>query len=111
LSVGTPLAERCLYVVSGRGRVYVGTGVSTYCVHPGIVSTNLARDFDGSLAVHCFNWIWSCVHGRLMTPLEGASTTLYCCLQPSISNVSGRYYRYSTSHLYRAMHVTLLDLL
>jgi len=70
-----------------------GSGVSTYCVHPGVVGTRLAREFDGSLAVRCFNWIWSCVNGRLMTPLEGARTSLYCCLDPTIANTSGRYYR------------------
>ena len=83
----------CMTNVCVRGRHYAGTDVSTYCVHPGIVSTNLARDFDGTLAVQCFNCIWSCVHGRLMTPLEGARTTLYCCLDPNIRNISGRYYR------------------
>lgn len=77
----------------GRMWACAGTGVSTFCVHPGIVSTNLARDFEGSMALHCFHWVWSCVNGRLMTPLEGARTTLYCCLEPSISSISGRYYR------------------
>jgi NAD(P)-dependent dehydrogenase (short-subunit alcohol dehydrogenase family) len=69
-----------------------GTGVSTYCLHPGIVSTDLARDFEDTLAMSCFNVVWSCFCGSLLTPAEGAQTTLYCCLEPSIADVSGRYY-------------------
>lgn len=73
-------------------RILKGRGVTSYCLHPGIVKTDLAREFEGTISVSCFNFFWKCFHGRLMTPSEGAKTTVYCCLEPTIAQHTGRYY-------------------
>jgi len=73
-----------------------GTGVTTYSLHPGFVKTELGRDIkclNNACCLCCLGCLWRCLQGEGMkNPLEGASTTLYCCLEPSLADVSGRYY-------------------
>jgi len=69
-----------------------GTGVTTYAVHPGFVTTELVREYRGSCLVSCFNCIQNCFRGGYLTAAEGAATSLYCCLEPTIAEHSGRYY-------------------
>jgi len=70
-----------------------GTGVTTYSLHPGIVKTELLRYNDSMCIVSCVKACCCCV---FMPATEGAETSLYCCLEPSIAQHSGRYY--SESH-------------
>lgn len=64
-----------------------GTGVTSCSVHPGDVATDVVRDSE-LLAVG-LRWI-----GRryLLTPEEGARTTLYAATAPELAGVTGRYY-------------------
>ncbi|PVD25545.1 hypothetical protein C0Q70_13201 [Pomacea canaliculata] len=67
-----------------------GSGVSVYCVHPGMVATNLGR--------HVMNPLLR----RLLTPLlillgiktaeEGCQTIIYCALAPELKGISGGYF-------------------
>ncbi|XP_068615142.1 retinol dehydrogenase 12-like [Brachionichthys hirsutus] len=65
-----------------------GTGVTTYSLHPGVVQTDLYRHLPGpQLAVV-----------RLVTPftkssVQGAQTSIYCAVEPSLEKESGGYYR------------------
>jgi NAD(P)-dependent dehydrogenase (short-subunit alcohol dehydrogenase family) len=73
-----------------------GTGITTYVLHPGVVATELSR--------HGMESEWTLVRWATMigynsmmenlmkTPWHGAQTTLYCCLDESIRDHSGRYY-------------------
>jgi len=61
-----------------------GTGVTTYSLHPGVIHTELLRDFP---IVSSFTRLFP-----LKTPFYGAQTTLYCCLEPSIEKFSGQYF-------------------
>ena len=61
-----------------------GTGVSTYSLHPGVVDTEVWRELPGFLRPLLR------LRG-LLTPEEGAQTTLYCALQAPASE-SGLYY-------------------
>ena len=75
-----------------------GTGVSVYALHPGMVETELARE-SGVFQNKCFRCcivplLACCARERLKQPQEGATTTLYCALEPSIQKESGLYYRY-----------------
>lgn len=64
------------------------TGVSVYAVHPGMVATQLGRHLNAfSRAV-----LTVLHHFVLITPEQGAQTTLYCALEPSIGGESGHYY-------------------
>jgi len=61
-----------------------GTDVSTYSLHPGVVDTEVWRELPGFLRPLLR------LRG-LLTPEEGAQTTLYCALQAPASE-SGLYY-------------------
>jgi NAD(P)-dependent dehydrogenase (short-subunit alcohol dehydrogenase family) len=65
-------------------KILAGTGVSTYSLHPGVVDTEVWRELPGFLRPLLR------LRG-LLTPEEGAQTTLYCALQAPASE-SGLYY-------------------
>ncbi|XP_061072860.1 dehydrogenase/reductase SDR family member 13a.3 [Conger conger] len=65
-----------------------GTGVTCYCLHPGVVSSELCRNAP----------VWQRL---LLLPLgklffldveAGAQTTMHCCLQEGLEHYSGRYF-------------------
>ncbi|XP_077906235.1 retinol dehydrogenase 12 isoform X4 [Ictidomys tridecemlineatus] len=65
---------------------HLGTGVTTYAVHPGIVSSELVR--------HSF---LLCLFWRLFSPFvkttrEGAQTSLHCALAEGLEPLSGKYF-------------------
>lgn len=61
-----------------------GTGVTAYAVHPGIVATDIWRSLPGPLA--------ALVKRFMVTPEEGARTSLHCATAPELADESGRYY-------------------
>lgn len=69
-----------------------GTGVTVNALHPGIVDTNIARHMDfvnswfASLFLKPLAWPF------IRTPERGAQTTLYAVLDPSLANVTGKYF-------------------
>jgi len=69
-------------------KILAGTGVTTYSMHPGVIQTELSRNYTG-----CIKCLYTyCIACCLSTPEQGARTTLYCCLEPSIAEHTGRYY-------------------
>ena len=65
-------------------KVLAGTGVSSYSLHPGVVDTEVWREVP--------NWLRPLLRLRgLLTPEQGAQTSLYCALQAP-TQVSGLYY-------------------
>lgn len=64
-------------------RLY-GTGVTTYAVHPGVVSTNVWRSLPKPLVKVLSRW--------MISPAEGAKTTLYCATAPQLGGETGMYY-------------------
>ena len=58
----------------------------------GVIATDLSRHIEDTIPVCCRccipfgNWM-------LKTPFHGAQTTLYCTLDDSIENHSGKYYK------------------
>ncbi|XP_067091046.1 retinol dehydrogenase 11-like [Osmerus mordax] len=68
-----------------------GTRVTTYCLHPGIIHTELGRHFWPTMP------LWKrVVYQPLMllikSPTEGAQTSIYCAIEESLNNQSGLYY-------------------
>lgn len=65
----------------------LGTGVTTYAVHPGIVRSELVR--------HSFLLclLWQLFSPFLKTAREGAQTSLHCALAEGLEPLSGKYFR------------------
>ena len=77
------------------GKRLRGTGVTTYSLHPGVIATELSRHAAESrnLLSYLFYFLFYNVGGSLLkSPWHGAQTSLYCCLDDSIKDVSGKYY-------------------
>ncbi|MEZ4302013.1 MAG: SDR family oxidoreductase [Polyangiaceae bacterium] len=64
-----------------------GTGVTVNAVHPGVVATELARDYPAFL-VKIF-------HLFLLTPEQGAACSLHVATSPELSGVTGEYFEKS----------------
>ncbi len=59
-------------------------GVTTYSLHPGAVATDVWRHVP---------WpVRPLIKRRMISPAEGAKTTLYCATAPELANESGHYY-------------------
>lgn len=65
-------------------RRWAGSGVTAYALHPGVVATGIWRRVPGPL-----RWL---VKRFMVTPEEGARTTIVCATAPELAAVSGRYY-------------------
>ncbi|GLV37180.1 uncharacterized protein CBL_01990 [Carabus blaptoides fortunei] len=63
--------------------------VSVYSVHPGVVATEIGRNFN--VYVYGLHWIWKILSQTvLISPKQGAQTTIYCAISDGIE--SGLYY-------------------
>lgn len=73
---------------------HIGSGVTTYCLHPGAVHTELGRHL-GSSTTRFLGYIYN-IFSRLFfkSVHKGAQTTIYCAVEEALSNESGFYYRY-----------------
>jgi retinol dehydrogenase-12 len=61
-----------------------GAGVTTYALHPGVVASDIWRGIP---------WpIRSLMKLRMLSPAEGAQTSLYCATSPEVAGESGLYY-------------------
>ena len=61
-----------------------GTGITTYALHPGVVASGMWRRVP---------WpVRPLITRRMLTPAQGAATSLYCATAPELAAVSGRYY-------------------
>lgn len=63
-----------------------GSGVTVNSLHPGVVNTELTRYVPGHQVL---SFIWPFL---TKTPKSGAQTTLTCALDPSLANVTGKYF-------------------
>lgn len=66
------------------GRRLAGTGVTTYALHPGVVATEVWRSVPWPLQ--------GLIKLFMITPEEGARTTLYCATAPEVAGDTGLYY-------------------
>jgi NAD(P)-dependent dehydrogenase (short-subunit alcohol dehydrogenase family) len=61
-----------------------GTRVTTYALHPGVVATDVWRRVPGP-----FRWL---MKKLMITPEEGARSSLRCATAPELAGETGRYY-------------------
>jgi len=65
-------------------RRLAGTKVTTYAVHPGVVATDAWRRVPNP-----FRWV---IKRFLLTPEQGAESSLRCATAPELAAQTGRYY-------------------
>ncbi|WP_091950853.1 SDR family oxidoreductase [Methylorubrum salsuginis] len=68
-------------------RRLAGTRMTVNAVHPGVVATKFAGNTHGWLRV-----AWRLIRPWLMTPEQGAQTSLYVATSPEVAGVSGCYF-------------------
>ena len=66
------------------GRRLAGSGVNTYALHPGVVASDIWRSIPWPFR--------SLVKLRMISPEEGALTSLYCATAPELDGETGLYY-------------------
>lgn len=64
-----------------------GTGVTAYALHPGVVKTDLWRHLNGPQQV-----VMKLISPFTKNSVQGAQTTIYCAVEPSLETESGGYY-------------------
>lgn len=70
--------------VRALARRLAGTRVTVNALHPGVVATELARDFPAA-----FRWL---ARWLFTTPEKGARTSIWLASSPEVAGVSGRYF-------------------
>ncbi|RXG55126.1 Retinol dehydrogenase 12 [Armadillidium vulgare] len=74
------------------GEKLKGTGVTTYALHPGVVSTELTRHIKSTFG-SCFNFLMNFIMRFFSkTPLQGAQTSIYCAVDEALQMETGKYY-------------------
>jgi NAD(P)-dependent dehydrogenase (short-subunit alcohol dehydrogenase family) len=76
-----------------------GTGVTANCLHPGLVATHAGMDVRGPLGLFFRRYrdavvrFWLKLPNTfLLTPEQGAETTIYLASSPEVEGISGRYF-------------------
>ncbi|KAM9332093.1 retinol dehydrogenase 12-like isoform 1-T1 [Pholidichthys leucotaenia] len=64
-----------------------GTGVTTYSLHPGVVQTDLWRHLSGPE-----QFVYKMTKPFTKNSTQGAQTSIYCAVEPSLEKESGGYY-------------------
>ena len=65
-----------------------GTGVTANCVHPGVIHTNLLRNYSTVL-----NVLFHALRFFFKTPKQGAVTAVHVASSPDVDGVTGKYFR------------------
>lgn len=66
-----------------------GSTVTTNALHPGVVQTELGQDGEiGGLT----GIAWRLIQPLLMSPVDGAASTLHCATAPELARISGAYF-------------------
>ena len=70
--------------IAELGRRLVGTGVTTYALHPGVVASDVWRELPQPFRALAKLF--------MISVEEGATTTLYCATSPAVTTQTGLYY-------------------
>ncbi|XP_077454632.1 retinol dehydrogenase 12 [Stigmatopora argus] len=68
-----------------------GTDVSSFCVHPGVIRTELGRHVESRFPL-CGALLRLPARLLMKTPRQGSQTSLYCAVTPGLEELSGCYF-------------------
>ncbi len=64
------------------------TGVTANCLHPGVVRTGFARQYNGLM-----KWVWKVGGLFMISPEQGAHTIVFLASSPGVAGVNGQYFQ------------------
>ncbi len=77
-----------IYFTKSLAEKYRQTGITAYALHPGVVNTNIWKEAKGFLRTI----IWL-LKPFMISPQQGAETTIYVATQPKLEQKSGLYFK------------------
>lgn len=69
------------------------SGVTTYSLHPGAVKTEITRHMETSSNIFMKTLIMIGLYLFSKTPENGAQTSIFCAVDESLENCTGKYYK------------------
>ncbi|XP_026274635.1 retinol dehydrogenase 12-like isoform X2 [Frankliniella occidentalis] len=78
--------------LANRLKEHSTPGVTSYCVHPGVVATELFEHFDTFIIPGTKFFLDNVGRFFIKTPRQGAQTSLYCAVSRTAAHQSGLYY-------------------
>ncbi|XP_050437130.1 retinol dehydrogenase 12-like isoform X2 [Adelges cooleyi] len=69
-----------------------GTGVNVYCLHPGVINTDLGRTVDQVFFPGTWFLFKIFSYPIMKSPEQGAQTTLHCAIDETAGEQTGLYY-------------------
>lgn len=73
-----------------------GTNVTANSLHPGLVKTELSRYLPQTVPVYLRILLKPFAYLLSKTSVQGAQTSIYCAVEESLANVTGKYFRFVT---------------
>jgi NAD(P)-dependent dehydrogenase (short-subunit alcohol dehydrogenase family) len=64
-----------------------GTGVTANALHPGVIGSNFAQTYGGAMSI-----LVKIAKPFLLTPEEGARTSVYLASSPEVEGLTGKYF-------------------
>ncbi|HEX3344115.1 MAG TPA: SDR family oxidoreductase [Polyangiaceae bacterium] len=64
-----------------------GTGVTANCLHPGVIGSGFGRTYGSALSI-----LVKIARPFLLSPEEGARTSIYLASSPEVEGVTGKYF-------------------
>ena len=65
---------------------------TAYCLHPGVIETEITRNFNKVFQIASGTIMWPIKKIFLKSCWEGAQTTIFCAIDKSLDGITGRYY-------------------
>lgn len=77
-----------IYFAQALAEKYADSGITAYSLHPGIVDTKFGADSKGFI-----NFLLQILRPLMITPKQGAETSVYLATEPGIEKFSGQYFK------------------
>ena len=73
---------------------FIGSNVTANSLHPGIIMTDLQRNYNLTNPYYIGYWVFCAIDGLMFkTIVQGAQTTIHCAVAEELEGVTGKYFR------------------
>jgi NAD(P)-dependent dehydrogenase (short-subunit alcohol dehydrogenase family) len=84
---GASKLANILFTIELASRL-AGSGVTSNCLHPGVVATNIFTAFGGRTG----KFFTVLLRPFMLSPADGAKTSVYLASSPEVANVTGKFF-------------------